>query len=727
MKIRPLLGLFRILAALSLLVLTASSALAQEPVAPADDDALRALVEAAGDQDANDGADVVTVLKRTDVTVEDSGLSHIRTWEVLKCLSEPGAAQLARLRLDFDPASNVVVVESLRVLRADGTVEELDMAGVDLPQPQWAIYWGAQMKLLPLPRLAPGDAVEVRSYMKGFLIAYLGEQDSPWGPVGSDEPEQPAPPAEPEPEPEPPAEPAPPPSAPEQVVEAVQQAAQPQPEPPAEEDDESRYIPPMRGHFYDVVYFHDHHPVKQRHYTVRTPKDKPLQYEVHNGEVQAYVTFDDQHHIYRFWRTEVPSYHAEGRYAEEYPDTEPKVVMATVPDWGAKSRWFAQVNESQFDATPAIQAKVDEIIAGLETDEDKIRAINHWAANEIRYSGISMGEGEGYTLHTGEMIFRDRSGVCKDKAGMAIVMLRAAGYTVYPAMTMAGSRVERVPADQFNHCVVALADGDDWKMLDPTWVTYSPENWSSAEGEQHYVIGTPEGEELMMTPAFPPEDNKLVVQADTAIAADGTLSGTITFSALGYAEQRLRREMVHYTSARDRQAWFEEVLGQLGPNVEVEPVEISYAAIQDTVTPIAYTAHFEVPGYALVTSDGMVFAQPTATHLVTTSRLAPYLTLGDDGERSQGLLIWAPRMRDVSETLTLPPGYRLAHLPEDVAIEHDIASLRTTTTQRGRKVEYSQDLRINRRFIPAEQYGDFAEVVNAALELPADTIVLERR
>ena len=150
-------SLLGLLGALLLLLSVAPVAMAQEPVAPADDDALRALIDAAGDQDANEGADVVTVLERTDVTVEDSGLSHIRSWEVIKCLSEAGAAQLARLRLDFDPASNVVVVEGLRVLRADGTVQELDTAGVDLPQPQWAIYWGAQMKLLSVPRLQPID------------------------------------------------------------------------------------------------------------------------------------------------------------------------------------------------------------------------------------------------------------------------------------------------------------------------------------------------------------------------------------------------------------------------------------------------------------------------------------------------------------------------------------------------------------------------------------------
>ena len=100
---------------------------------------------------------------------------------------------------------------------------------------------------------------------------------------------------------------------------------------------------------------------------------------------------------------------------------------------------------------------VDEILgdAGLTkaSDEAKAKALVHWVAQNIRYSGQTMGEGEGFTLHSGEMIFEQRSGVCKDIAGMLIAMMRGAGLDSYAAMTMAGSRIDEVPADQFNHCM----------------------------------------------------------------------------------------------------------------------------------------------------------------------------------------------------------------------------------------------------------------------------------
>ena len=673
--------LTRITALLAVLValVAIQVARAQEPAPPASDDELRQQIADAGDQDANDGADVVTVFKRTYVQVEDSGLGHIHNHEVLKCLSEEGAAQLARLRLDFDPASNVVEVRQLRVVRADGSIEVLDPAPqVDLPQPQWGIYWGAQMKLVPLPRLEVGAAVEIRTYMKGFLIAYLDQMQGGAAAGGA-------------------------------------------------AGDDSRYIPPMRGHFYDIVYFHDHHPVKLRHYTVVTPRDKPVQFEVYNGEVQTHVAYDDTSLTYSFWRTDQPAFHEELR-AVDFPDVQTKVVLATVPDWQSKSRWFCTVNTHQFEATPEIRAKVHELIADLRTDEERIAAIVHWSADEIRYSGISMGKGEGYTLHPGSMIFHNRSGVCKDKAGIAITMLRAAGYDVWPAMTMAGSRVERVPADQFNHCIVALRRGDgSWMMLDPTWVVFSPELWSSAEGEQHYVIGTPEGLELMQTVAFDPDDNKLIVRASSSVAENGALSGSVSFSGDGYAEQRLRREMVHYSIASDRQAWFEQAVAQIGPGARVAPVRVDYEELRDVNTPIRYDVAYELDDFALVGDGRIYFAPPTSRHLVTSGRIAPYLDCAGPESRTQNMLLWAPRKRQVTETITIPAGYTVARLPEDRHIDGPIASLDTHIAVSGRKLVYTFTLVIKRREIPVDQYDNFREVVTEALALPDDLIVLERR
>ena len=647
---------------------------AQEPPEPKSDEELKQLIQKAGESKDNEGADLVTVFKRTAADVEDSGLAHVRSHELIKCLTEKGAAQLCRVRLDYDPTSNKVELRSLRILRKDGAAETIPPeSGVDLPQPQDGIYWGPRMLLYPIPRLATGDAIEVKTYMKGFLIAYL--EDLEGGKAEGDE----------------------------------------------------KYIPPMRGHFYDVVTFDEGWPVKLRHYTVSTPRQKPVQFEVYGGGVRSFVGFDSEKLVYRFWLENLPAVHSEPR-AVDPSDIRTKVVLTTVPSWADKSRWFAEVNEPQFSADAAIAARVADLTRGMTTDEEKIAAIVHWSADNIRYSGITMGQGEGYTLHPGPMIYRDRSGVCKDKAGMAITMLRAAGYTVYPAMTMAGSRVERIPADQFNHCVVALKKKDgSFQMLDPTWVVFSPELWSSAEGEQHYLIGTPEGQDLMKTPAFSAEENKIRLESRAVLSEDGTLSGKLVIGGKGLSDQRLRRELVHSTTSRDRQSWFEKVIGGLGPGATVEKVHVTYPQIQNIREPLRLEVSYKVPRYAMVSGNAMYVVPPMSRHILRMPSIAPYLGLAGAEKRTQAIQLTAPRMQDIVETLTLPSGFQATRLPKDRALDGKAAALAARVEAKGRELQSSYRIEIKRREVPVEDYESFRRVVKELESLPSDVIVLERR
>ena len=91
-------------------------------------------------------------------------------------------------------------------------------------------------------------------------------------------------------------------------------------------------------------------------------------------------------------------------------DAAPKLMMSSTPRWEDKSLWFNKVNEDygSFTAIPEAQKKVDELIKGKKTEMEKIAVLTHWVADNIRYSGISMGKGEGFTLHNLKMNYTDR-------------------------------------------------------------------------------------------------------------------------------------------------------------------------------------------------------------------------------------------------------------------------------------------------------------------------------
>lgn len=613
-------------------------------------DPLRSLIDAAGDVKKYPDAAAVVVFDSTIIRMEPSGLTHVVSRTLTKILTAEGIKNFRALRFDYDPASNTIEVRRVAIHRKDGKVEEISLSAIqDLFAPSYWIRWGGRMKLLPLPPSEVGDAIEVETYKKGFQIAYLWQ--------------------------------------------------------PPEEDE--RYIPPMRGHFYDVVLFGGQYPMVEKAYVLRVPKDKPAQYEVYNGEVFSSFMFEGDHLLYTFWKKDIEPIIEEDRQPDP-PDFVTKVVLATVKDWPEKSRWFFATNEPIFDMNEDIQAKVNEITRGLATDSLRVVAILHWTAQNIRYSGITMGKGEGYTIHPSTMTFRDRCGVCKDIAGMCVGMLRAAGYTVYPTMTMAGARVEEIPADQFNHCVVALKkpDGSFW-MIDPTWAAASREIWSLAEGEQNYVVGSPRGEDRTAIRTFKAEESQTHVTARWRAKSNGDLAGTIHVTGTGYGDTRLRRAVGDNSLAEQRRM-IEDWLLKVSPAARLKSYTVTDPL--NFYKDVELTMEVELPGYACAARNYLEMASPALKLAVGAQR--PFnltLDLKEEEDRKTPVLLWATREIYLDEQIELPPGMRLATRSDSAIAKGDIVSFRQIVSDKGGRFKNESLYRLAKRTILPDEFEQLIE------------------
>ncbi|MDD5087969.1 MAG: DUF3857 domain-containing transglutaminase family protein [bacterium] len=658
-------------AAIATLLWTCTAVLAQESAAVSP---YKDLVAAAGRSADWDDNDVLLVFDSTWVDVDTTGLSHKRVHTLTKVLTPNGVAKLRAARFDYDPASNKIEILTARVHRKNGTVETLDLGLLkDLPQPQHMIYWGARMKTLPVPPLEVGDALELEYMTMGFMIAYL-----------------------------------------------------------ASDGEEERYIPPMRGTYYDVIMFgssimeNETPPMKRKAYTITMPETMPAQYETYNGEIYSATLFENGRLVYHFWKDNVPAYEAEER-SPGPQDFVPKVVFTNVRSWAEKSRWFYHVNENAhvFDSDDAIRREVQKITANCRDDTCKFYALLHWVAQEIRYSGISMGEGEGYTLHPGTMTFHDRAGVCKDIAGMLVTMLRAAGFTeTYPVMTMAGARVERIPADQFNHCVVATRKPDgSFLMLDPTWSPFNPKLWSHAESEQHIVIGSPEGEDLQQIAKFTAEENDVSFTMTTRLAASGDLSGTVTVQGKSYGDSRTRREF----SDNGQDRWDQTCRRRLAaayPTAEL--VSVKYGDMWDFETPWTLRIEFRVPRYARVIGNRMDY-EPFSAKFLFGGSYQHNLPTGLKEKRTQPVFTYNPRHITVSETLTLPAGFTAKTLPDERDTGGEIGHLNDGWEKSGAALKFSQVFKLRDRSIPLDDYDEAWQAYHSLEETAKDqALVIEK-
>ena len=650
---------------IALSIVLSTSAGAQIGAGQGSIEKIKKLISDAGGAGDYPGSDILFVFDRMDVSVEESGLSHYRHNYLVKILTAEGALKESVLRFNYDPSSNNIEVKRVRIFRKNGTVEDIDPGEAkDLYAPASMIYWGARMKLVDLPRLFCGDAVEILTEKIGYEIAYLDEGAA----------------------------------------------------------DMERYIPPMRGHFYDVVLFQGHAPYVEKKYTLHLPKSKSVQFKVFNGTLYSSHTFGSDEEVYSWWALDVPPVKSEPHMAA-LSDVVPKLVLTTVPSWKDKSRWFASIHDTIFDDNEEIRLKVKELTRGLKSDLEKVEALQHWAAQEIRYSGISMGKGEGYTIHPGIMTFHDRCGVCKDKAGMLITLMKSAGYEVYPALTMAGARVEDVPADQFNHCVVAWRHKDgSYTMLDPTWVPYSTELWSSAEQEQNYVIGTPWGEELMETPYSPPENHRLSVVSKASIDRNGSLEGKMRIEGTRYMDQRLRRYLGTHRKD-DLRRFLEGWLDRVAPGAVVTACKIGNALDFGSRFSVEFT--YSIPRFAIATDSTLDFVSPAWSMLFGNRYLFYSSLFAGEKERNYPLFIWFTQEIDCSETIDLPGGFK--GVPSVSARKGgDFASFEVKRMQSGRVIKEKGTILIKHRTIPADGYEDFSSAVSQAKDFACRRMVVRR-
>lgn len=614
------------------------------------------------------GYDFVTLLDSTDVTVQSTGSGSFVIRKIIKVLNTQGALANRVLKYDYDPLTAHAEFYRVTVYKANGDVVNLDITQQqDYVAPARMIYWGARQIMMEVGHLEPGDIIDYRINKKGFTYALLAST----------------------------------------------------------QEDESRFIPPMQGQFYDIVPFWATEPTVRKVYKVTIPMEKEMQFQFYQGECSSSMRYEDGKKAYTFVSTDIMPTKHEPNMVDLF-DAAPKLMMSSTPHWKDKSLWFNKVNEDygSFTPIPEAQKKVDELIKGKKTEMEKIAVLTHWVADNIRYTGISMGKGEGYTLHNLKMNYTDRCGVCKDIAGTLIAFLRMAGFEAYPAMTMAGSRVESIPADHFNHCVtvVKLSNGT-YLPLDPTWVPFCRELWSSAEQQQNYLPGVPEGSDLCITPISAPENHYVRIKADNRLDTKGTLTGQFTITAEGQSDSNIRRIFTEGWQSQWKNSMENQLLA-VSPKARLLSVDYGKNPKDYQAAPIKITFRYEIPEYTVPGENEMLLKPMVMNNLY--NQVKSYLRINTDlEERQYGFKDGCSRLVELDETIQLPAGYQLLSEAKEAYKQSNAADFEGYVRQEDQKIKLHQKLSLKKRVYEASDWEGFREAVNAHKSF-ADYLIIKK-
>ena len=219
----------------------------------------------------------------------------------------------------------------------------------------------------------------------------------------------------------------------------------------------------------------------------------------------------------------------------------PAVEFSTGASWQTMATEYGKIVDSHANQA-AVQALVDQLVAGKAPVAEKEQAITDYLDREIRYTGIEFDEAA-IIPHDPAETLAHKYGDCKDKATLLVTMLRAAGIPAYVALLNAGSRTD-VPADLpgmglFDHAIVYVP-GAPALWIDATDPYARLGQLPAPDQGRLALITRPETTALVKTPQSTSKDNVLLELRELTLAENGPASVVEVSQPTGVFEGEFR-------------------------------------------------------------------------------------------------------------------------------------------------------------------------------------------
>jgi tetratricopeptide (TPR) repeat protein len=291
------------------------------------------------------------------------------------------------------------------------------------------------------------------------------------------------------------------------------------------------------------------------------PRDSPVRVRLRDGLAAAWedlpAPLDRQVRRLRL-RVPQPDYGPKGptaaqRAARYVPD----LVLTSFTSWDEVSRWWWALSKDRM----APDARVKEAArpaSARGSEADKLAELFALVAGRVRYLNVAFGN-SGMEPRSAPDVLESRYGDCKDKHALLAALARSIGIDVRPVLIHSSREdvTEDAPSpQQFDHVISVARLGADpagWLWMDAT-NNFAPVGYlSPGLRDKRALLVEADGRgSLVRTPARPPFEPKMKVEADGALEPSGRLRAHLRVTFRSDLEVPLRS--VFAATPRDRQA-----------------------------------------------------------------------------------------------------------------------------------------------------------------------------
>jgi transglutaminase-like putative cysteine protease len=341
-------------------------------------------------------------------------------------------------------------------------------------------------------------------------------------------------------------------------------------------------------------------------------------------------------------------------------DYAPILYVSTYRDMVSVGHAYQVASRPMAKITEAIRVVAEEATKGLTGEAEKVRALDHWMAKNIRYVAVTLGHG-GLIPHPADQVLKNRYGDCKDHAILMEALLAAVGIESSGALVNAGSAYTLATVGSVgppNHIITYIPSLDLY--VDST-NQFAPSGTLSFSVMNKPTILTALGR-LGRTPAMRADQNVVRTEIEMTIRPDGMIEGHASSSITGVLESESRANRFYAQSSAEA-----EVVKKLlyrfnetgsGSLDYPDPTVLDHSFWVKSAFKLDPVTNFPGPG-ALMTPVGLA---PGGIASLGTSKPL---------EKRQWEYPCASRLLEDSYRIEFPASVSLSELPKDVAYDQD--------------------------------------------------------
>ncbi|GAA4354297.1 hypothetical protein GCM10023185_15940 [Hymenobacter saemangeumensis] len=451
---------------------------------------------------------------------------------------------------------------------------------------------------------------------------------------------------------------------------------------------------------------------------VTMPPTMPLRYQERQlpAGVKVQRSVAGTQEVYQWELSNLPALEEE-EAAPPLEELAPAVVLApgafevqgyrgTADSWQSLGKWNYELNAGRDVLPPATQAKVAALVKDAPDERSRVQRVYELLQSSTRYISVQLGLG-GWQTFPATAVAGSGYGDCKALSNYTKAMLAAAGVPAYVALVGAGDEEADVrpdfPSAQFNHVIVCvpLTKGarPDTLWLECTSQTEAFGYMGSFTGNRHALLLTPTGGQLVATPRYGAQENRLERRIDVFLDALGGATATARTLRTGQ-EQDHYAQLLHALSPAEQKKYVTERLKL--PTFTLTKFNLAATTAGAHLPAVVETLGLSLPGFA-PPAGKRVFVNPNLL-----SRLPALPALA--GERQADVLLPRASLHADTVRLHLPASFKAETLPTAVQFSSaygnyssEFRSLPDGTVQYIRRVE------LKRGRLPRTAYAGYVD------------------